>query len=146
MIIDPDGGNELSPLPRVNTFDWWRDSRHVIFTRKAADGVMEMRAADLDTGKEVVLLRGPTAEMVVARDGSAVAYLHSVSHFAMQVIVQRLAPGPDGLPRPVGPPKQLTNGGGEWHVHMGGWSPDGKAVVYTRDADSGDVYMIQNYQ
>jgi serine/threonine protein kinase len=146
VITDVDGSNERSPLPGVNTFDWWRDSKHVIYTAKAPDGVMEMRCANLETGNEVVLLRGPTAEIVVARDGSAVAYVHSLSHFAMQVIVQRLAPGPDGLPRPVGPPKQLTTGANEWHVHMGGWSPDGKVVVYTRDADSGDIYMIQDFK
>ena len=52
----------------------------------------------------------------------------------------------DQLPRPLGEPQQLTRGESTWHVHNGGWSPDGKAIVYTRDLDSGDIYVIENYR
>ncbi|MEK6325255.1 MAG: protein kinase, partial [Acidobacteriota bacterium] len=149
-VVDPQGGNESSPLSGVVGFDWYRDSRHLLYTRPAADGsgVLEMRVADIETGKEVLLLRGPSAEMVVSRDGRGVAFLHSVSHFNMQLTLLRLAPpaSPDGLPRPLGKLQQLTHGGSTFHVHNGGWSPDGKAIVYTRDHDSGDVYVIQNYR
>jgi Tol biopolymer transport system component len=146
-VTDPQGRNERAALSGVIGFDWYRDHRHIIYTRRDAEGVVEMRAADLETGKEAVLLRGPTAELVVARDGRGVAFLHSASHFNMQLQVLRLAPpaSPEGLPRPVGEPRQLTHGGATWHVHNGGWSPDGKAIVYTRDADSGDIYAIQNF-
>ena len=107
-----------------------------------------MRVADLESGLEALLLRGPTAELVVARDGRAVAFLHAASHLNMQLQVLRLAPpaSPGNLPHAVGKPQQITHGEDAFHVHNGGWSPDGKAVVYTRDNDSGDVYVIENYQ
>jgi hypothetical protein len=109
---------------------------------------MELVAARLGTGKEALLLRGPTAEIVAAHDGRGVAFLHSASHFNMQLHVLRLVPpsSPDGLPRPMGKPQPLTHGESSFHVHNGGWSPDGKAIVYTRDLDSGDVYVIENYR
>ena len=51
-----------------------------------------------------------------------------------------------GLPRFAGAPKQLTDSRGSWHVHGGGWSADGKTIVYTRDTDQGDLYVIENYR
>ncbi|MGH9556576.1 MAG: protein kinase domain-containing protein [Terriglobales bacterium] len=149
-VVDPQGKNEHQVLADVLGFDWYRDSRHVIYTRRAADGsgAVEMRVVDLETGKEVLLLSGPTAELVVARDGRGVAFLHAASHFNMQLQVLRLAvtASPDELPRALGKPQQITHGEGAFHVHNGGWSPDGKAVVYTRDNDSGDIYVIENYR
>jgi Tol biopolymer transport system component len=149
-VVDPQGGNERSVLSGVSGFDWYRDSRHIVYIRKVGDksGVVEMRAADLETGKETLLLRGPTAELVVAPDGRAVAYLHSASHLNMQLHLLRLAPpaSPDALPRALGEPRQLTRGESAWHVHNGGWSPDSQAVVYSRDLDSGDIYLIGNYR
>jgi hypothetical protein len=50
------------------------------------------------------------------------------------------------MPLPNGKPEQVTNGRSLWHVHKGAWSPDGKTIVYTRDADQGDVYTIENYR
>ncbi len=63
----------------------------------------------------------------------------------MELQVLRLAPpsGPDGLPRAIGEPQQVTFGGGVWHVHNGGWAPDGSALVYSRDRDYGDIYVIE---
>jgi Tol biopolymer transport system component/predicted Ser/Thr protein kinase len=147
-VVDPQGRNERPVLSGVIGFDWYRDSRHVVYTGRASDGTVEMRVADLETGKEALLLRGPSAELVVAPDGRGVAYLHSASHFNMQLHLLRLAPpaSPDQLPRPLGEPQQLTSGESAWHVHNGGWSPDSKAVVYTRDLDRGDIYVIENYR
>jgi hypothetical protein len=28
-------------------------------------------------------------------------------------------------------------------VHNGGWSPDGTMVVYTRDTDTADMFMVE---
>jgi serine/threonine protein kinase len=50
---------------------------------------------------------------------------------------------PTGLPAAVGPPRAITHGDGQWHVHNGGWSPDSKRVIYTRDTDTGDVYLLE---
>jgi hypothetical protein len=102
----------------------------------------------LPTGQEAKLLSGPSAELVVARDGRAILYCLAASHFGMQFYVLRLAPPvqEQGLPLPLGEPYQLTRGKDPSHVHTGGWSPDGKAIVYTRDLDQGDIFVIRNYR
>jgi hypothetical protein len=51
-----------------------------------------------------------------------------------------------GLPQPAGEPQQLTDGQGFWHVHNGGFSPDGDSVIYTRDTDRGDLYVIEKQE
>ncbi len=63
----------------------------------------------------------------------------------MQLYYLKLRPPErtDGLPSPAGQPIQLTEGYGKYHVHNGGWSPDGKQIVYTRDVDAGDIYVIE---
>ena len=49
---------------------------------------------------------------------------------------------PDGLPRAMGEPEYVARSQGTWHVHNGGWSPDSKSLVYTRDTDHGDIYEL----
>jgi hypothetical protein len=62
---------------------------------------------------------------------------------SMGLAVLRLElPGPDGLPRAVGNPQYVARSRGTWHVHNGGWSPDSKSIVYTRDQDYGDLYEL----
>ena len=107
-----------------------------------------MVAANLETGEEAILSKGPSAELVAAPDGRAILYCHAPSHFNMQFYLLPLAPPavPVGLPRPAGAPRPLTHPAGASHVHTGGWSPDSKWIVYTRDVDQGDLYLIQNYR
>jgi Tol biopolymer transport system component len=92
------------------------------------------------------LLKAPAMELQVAPDGRAVAYSYGVSHFSMNVHLLPLTASGSSLPRVAGAPRQLTNGRGLWHVHNGGWSPDGKTIVYTRDTDQGDIYVIENFR
>ena len=33
-----------------------------------------------------------------------------------------------------------------WHVHGGAWTPDDEYIVYTRDFDSGDLFVIDGYE
>ena len=74
--------------------------------------------------------------------------LSGTSELNQQLFVLELRPpaDPRGLPRVVGEPKPLTDGGGLWHIHMGGFTPDGQKIVYTRDRDWGDLYVIENYR
>ncbi len=138
-IVDPEGSRTEPVLFGVRDFAWYRDSRHVIYT---PTGVMELRAADLDSGAEVTLLTEPHTEVIARPDGSAVAYCSARSHYDMNLQLLELSPGSDGLPRVVAGPRRLTDGQGQWHIHNGGFSPDGSRVVYTRDTDSGDIYVI----
>jgi Tol biopolymer transport system component len=149
-VIDPQGKNSQARLFGVLRFDWYLDSRRVVFTRQDPDrrGPVEMVAVNLETGEQAILVKGPSAELVSAPGGRAILYCYAPSHFDMQLNVLRLTPPatPAGLPRAVGAPQPLTLPTGPSHVHTGGWSPDGKWIVATRDVDQGDLYVIQNYR
>jgi Tol biopolymer transport system component/tRNA A-37 threonylcarbamoyl transferase component Bud32 len=147
-LIDPDGTNRRPSTVRgVFSFGWYRDGQRVVYTRRAPDGsgLVELRAAHLGTGEDVLLRAGAIAEVVVSRDGSALAFLEAVSHFTMELYLLRLtAPtAPSQLPRAAGEPQQITFGDGLSHAHSGGFAPDGSAVVYSRDRDYGDIYVIE---
>jgi Tol biopolymer transport system component len=151
-VIDPQEKNAKARarLPGVFRFDWYLDSHRVVFTRPAADrrGPAEMVTANLETGEETILLKGPSAELVAAPDGRSILYCHAPSHFNMQFYLLPLVPPAvaGGLPRPLGEPRPLALPTGASHVHTGGWAPDSKWIVYTRDVDQGDLYLIQNYR
>ena len=107
-----------------------------------------MFAADLISGEEVLLLAANATELSVAPDRVAVAYNSADGHFSSNRYLLPLAPPrlPGGLPEGAGAPEQLTFGEGVWHVHGGAWSPDGEHIVYTRDFDSGNLFVIDNYE
>ena len=135
-------------LTDVLYFDWYLDSQHVIYSRMVSDGSgREMVVRNLTTGREARLLEGATIEMAVSPDGRAVAYCKGPSHFGQELYI---APNPafraGRAARTRGTTGQITEGRGRWHPHNGGWSPDGKKIFYTRDADQSDTYVIENYQ
>ena len=82
------------------------DREHVVYTPTVRDmaGRMEMRVVNFRTGKEDVLLNEPHTELIVAHDGTAVAYCRAASHFAMQLYYLKLRPpsaeSVHGLPTP----------------------------------------------
>ena len=118
-----------------------------MYTRRAPDGsgAVELRAAHLDTGEDVLLRSGEIAEVDVSRDGTALTFVEAVSHFTMELYALPLAAPttPEGLPGVAGEPEQITFGEGAWHVHSGGFTPDGTGVVYSRDDDRGDIYVLE---
>jgi Tol biopolymer transport system component/tRNA A-37 threonylcarbamoyl transferase component Bud32 len=147
-LVDPDGGNRRTTTIRdAFSFDWYKDGQRVIYTRRAPDGsgLVELRAAHLGSGEDVLLRAGTLSEVSVSRDGSALTFIESVSHFTMDLLMQRLnqTQAPDELPSTDGEPRQITFGNGEWHVHNGGWAWDGSGVVYSRDRDFGDLFVIE---
>jgi serine/threonine protein kinase len=142
--IDRHGpANDKSVYPGVLRFDWYVDRNRIVYTTMGEDG-MELRAANLRTRDDVKLWAGPHSEMILAPDGGAVALVKSASHFNQGLYLLRLEPPTteDGLPRPIGELEFITGGEGSWHVHNGGWSPDGKWIVYTQDTDDGDIYSL----
>ena len=148
-LIDPDGRNARpTRVSGVLRFDWYLDSRRAIYTRNGADGRIEIIATNLDTGEERVLLKANATELSVAPDGNAVAYNSADGHFSMNRYVLTLVrpTGANELPHATGAPRQMTFGGGKWHVHGGAWSPDGRWIVYTRDFDRGNLSVIDNYR
>ncbi len=147
--LDLATGSVTPRIYGVETFGWYLDRERVVYTptTRAANGRMEMRVVNFRSGKEDVLLEERHTDLIVARDGTGVAYCRAASHGMMQLYSLRLRPpspaSVDGLPTPEGQPVQLTDGYGEYHVHNGGWSSDGKEIVYTRDIDAGDIYVIE---
>ena len=147
--LDLATGGVTPKIYNIEMFDWYLDHERVIYTpiTRNSEGRMEMCVANLQTGKENLLLEGPHTMASVTRDGKAVAYCRAATHAAMQLYYLKLRPpspdSADGLPTPEGQPVQLTDGYGNYHVHNGGWSPDGKEIVYTRDIDAGDIYVIE---
>jgi Tol biopolymer transport system component len=149
-VISRNGQNAQPALVGALRFDWYRDGRHVIYSRlaKNGSGTREIGVADLETGQTALLYQGPSSELTAAHNGSAIAFMGGMSHFGQQLYLLRLSLpiAPGALPRPFGEPQQVTHGQGKFHVHNGGWSPDGKGIAYTRVVDQGDVYMIENYR
>jgi len=147
-VADADGRNARPRIYRPLYYDWYRDSRRILYLRAMEKGLPELRAVDLESGEEAVLLQEQIMELMVSPDGRTAAYSHALSHFNMNLFLLPLQPpaSPHGLPRAAGAPKQITDSRGAWHVHGGGWSPDGKRIIYTRDTDQGDIYSIENYR
>ena len=147
-IAGIDGSNPRpTRLRGARSFDWYLDSRRVVYTATVADGSgrVELRAADLESGEEVLLFAGSVAEPAVTSDGRVVSFVHAASHYNMNTFLLQLEPraAPDGLPRPVGAPRALIDGQGVWHVHNFAWTPDGRSFVYTRDEDDGDIFVLR---
>ncbi len=114
-LVDPDGRNARpTRVSGVLPFDWYLDSRRVIYTRNGEDGRIELVAASLDTGKERLLLKANATEPSVAPDGRSVAYNSADGHFSMNRYVLTLVrpTGATELPRATGEPRQLTFGKG----------------------------------
>ena len=148
-LIDPDGRNpRATRVSGVLRFDWYLDSHRVIYTRNSTDGRIEMIATNLDTGEEHAVLKANATEPSVVPDGNAVAYNSADGHFSMNRYELPLgrSTGANQLPHAMGAPRQMTFGGGKWHVHGGTWSPDGKWMVNTRDFDRGNLSVIDGYR
>ena len=149
-LIDPDGSNtRQTDIGGVLRFDWYLDSHRIVYTRNTRDGSgrIEMITADLRTGEEVLLLEANATELSVAPHGSYVAYNSADGHFSMnRYLLPLTLATADQLPRASGEPEQITFGGGVWHVHGGAWTPDSKQIVYTKDFDRGNLYVIDSYR
>ena len=67
--VDRDGRNARQLLTGVLAFDWYRDSGHVVCTRRAPDGsgAREMSLVDLSSGRQEVLYRGPHVDIAAAK-------------------------------------------------------------------------------
>jgi len=141
--VGPDGVGSRKRLDGVTGFDWYRDGRRGLITRRRGTE-SELVAVDLDSGQEQILFVGPLQMFDVAPDDSAVAFCYGRGHVAMGLAVLRLEAPSDsnGLPRAVGDPEYVVPTEGTWHVHNGGWSPDSKKLVYTHDQDYGDIYEL----
>ena len=155
-VVDPDGSNARSHFPGVVRFDWYRDSRHVVYTRLVEDAptTRAMVVADLKSGQEATLYRGDHWELDVAPDGRAVSYCddlrpgagaHELSGQALFLLRLAQPSAPGELPMALGPPERITDAN-VGVVLNGGWSPDGKKIVYSRMTQEADIHIAELYQ
>jgi Tol biopolymer transport system component len=144
-LVDRDGSNPREVLNDVSYFDWY-DNQHILFVSQDKDGRAQVQTVELTSRAVTLLFQSPAIELDVSRDASKLLYTSAGSHFGMNLWVQPLRAGPNGTPIRNGDPVQITAGGGDWHVHKGAWSPDGKTIVYTRDSDQGDIYTTESYR
>ena len=137
------GGSAKAVRSGVLRFDWYLDRHRIVYTTLTDRG-MELRAANLETDEDSLLYAGPHSEMILSPDGRTIALVGSASHFeqGLFVLELQLPTTSDGLPKPLGEPERITNGQGRWHVHNGSWSHDSARIVYTRDTDDGDIYLL----
>ncbi len=146
--IRPDGSRaEALTTPGALGFSWYEDGHRIVYTRLTVSGrsAVELRALHLDTGEDRLLISGPIAEVEASPTGRRLSFVESTSHFMMNLHVLDLRRPPDarGLPEVAGEPYPITFGNGVWHVHNGGWAPDGRSLVYSRDRDYGDIHLIE---
>jgi serine/threonine protein kinase len=142
--VGSDGLGARKRLEGVTGFDWYRDNRRGLVTRRRGSET-ELLAVDLESGREETLFTGALQEIDVAPDGSAVAFCYGRGHASMGLAVLKLEASSesDGLPKAIGEPRHVVRAEGTWHVHNGGWSPDSKRLVYTHDRDYGDIYELK---
>jgi Tol biopolymer transport system component len=141
--VSPEGTDAQRVVHDVEGFDWYLDARRMIYSR-ASGTDSEMVALNLETGEERSLFTGPFLELNVAPDGRSVAFCLGPGHMSMGLARLKLRPPADrrGLPEAVGEPELVVPAADGWHVHLGGWSPDSRSIVYTRDQDYGDIYEL----
>ena len=72
MIDRRDGENRKLVRPDVLRFDWYLDRHRIVYSTLAENG-LELRAANLETGQDILLHAGPHTEMILRTDGSAIA-------------------------------------------------------------------------
>jgi len=143
FFVNPSDGTRRKILDNVSKVALMPDPRYVIYASEGAGN--EMRVANIETGESALLLDTPFGEPSVSPDGRMVSYCSAQSHPNMNLFILPLSPpaSPGALPKAAGEPRAITAGRGEWHVHNGGWSPDSKQVIYTRDTDTGDIYLLE---
>lgn len=150
-IIDPNSQSARPQIFNVNSFSWYQNSSMIICNRIATDqsNTIDLIAVNIETGKDKILMQGlPLTELFVSTDGQWLGYTSAVGHFSYNIFRLKLEPPSNlgGFPLVVGEPDQLTDGAGKWHVHNGSFSPDGKSILYSRDVDQMDIFIIENYR
>jgi Tol biopolymer transport system component/class 3 adenylate cyclase len=134
----------------INTFAWYLDKQIIIFNRTSSEdpALTELVAMNIRTGEEKTISQGlRLTELFFSRDGQWMGYTSAMGHFSFNLHRIKLQPpnNPDGFPSLSGEPEQLTFGAGEWHVHQGCFSPDGKSILFSTDKDELNVFVIEDY-
>ena len=144
-VLARDGtGAEHVAIPGILSFDWFLDGGRLIYVRSSTGREVEVRARDLVSGEDELLVAGFYGEPSVTDSGDWLALLTSQSHYQMDAMAVRLGVGSRSrLPVVLEGPFPLIEGEGVWHTHNFAWAPDGEGFAYTRDTDGGDLYLLE---
>jgi Tol biopolymer transport system component len=143
-VVNPATSESKILVKSAEFFDWYLDGRRLVYARKHDDRVMELLVRDLETGEEALLDTGNVQELSVASDGGSIVFCRGWGDTDQEIFVLPLSePAEGGLPRSLGPPRQLTEGAGQWHAHNPAWFRDGKRLVFVRSPVEGDVYALE---
>lgn len=150
-ILDLETGLSEPRLINVNSFDWYLTSEMVICNQKVVGNTnaTDLVVINLKSGEETILKKKlPLTELFCSADGKRVGYTSALGHYTYNLFQLKLNPpaASEGFPTLAGEPEQLTFGNGKWHVHSGCFSSDGKWIIYSRDADQSDIFLIENYK
>jgi Tol biopolymer transport system component len=150
-VANPDSNRARPVISQVTTFAWYQNSNMIICNRYATEkaNTTDLVIINIETGEEKILKQNlPLTEIFTSSDGQWLGYTSAVGHFSFNIFRLKLdSPhNTKGFPTVTGDPEQITHGSGKWHVHHGSFSPDNKSILYSRDTDQMDIYLIANYK
>lgn len=147
-IVQIDGNSPVETnIHGIISFDWYKDNDHIVYSKKANDktAISPMYIRSISSGKESVLVDDVVTEICVSPDYKMVSYCSSISHFGQTINIIALDYDVklEELISPLEAPNVFLSGKGGWHPHNGGWTPDGKQILYSKDTDEGDLYILK---
>jgi Tol biopolymer transport system component len=140
-IMDPDGTNTELVIGPAHSFDWYLDSRSIVYNRihRSEKEAAGLRIRNIVTGEDSLIYEGRLTEIFVHPDGNYIGYAYdSVSHHNQSLYLMLNNGSNVYSDNPV----RITNGHGLWHAHMASWCPDGKSIVYVKDTDRGNIMEL----
>jgi len=147
-IVQADGKNPISTeIHGIISFDWYKDNDHIVYSKKETNESVAspMYIRSISSGKEILLVDNTVTEICVSPSNKLISYCASLSHFGQtlnilpidyDVIFEKLV-------WPLEEPTVYLNGKGKWHPHNGGWTQDSKQIIYSKDTDEGDLYILK---
>ena len=85
-------------------------------------------------------------EIFVNTGGSGIGFIQGASHQTQNIYALPLSiPSQEtNFPVVIGEPKRLTDSDGIWHAHNGTWAPEGDKIIYIRDEDFINIFLVEN--
>jgi Tol biopolymer transport system component/class 3 adenylate cyclase len=144
-IVDRNGENQRIDIEGVHSFDWYPGSNNIVYNR-IAKSKSELRIRDIATGADTLLYNGPLTEIFVNTAGSEIGFIQGTSHQSQNIYALPLSNLLQEKPFPlvIGEPKRLTDSDGIWHAHYGTWAPKGDEIIYIRDEDFINIFLVEN--
>ena len=123
-------GVETNAAPR-----WSPDGNRIGYIAPTEDG-FALWLASLDGRAEPIPATVGAINFGWYLDGEHVILSRIAKDGAREMFVMNLVSGKQRI-------LHRTEGKGIWHVHNGGWFPDSESVVYTRDTDQADIFLVE---